>query len=408
MSRKPPPPTPEWALKLARMNNEASDFLNANEQTEDKKPTLARGKVKALEAPLVNPFIETRVDLSQWIDKDPPLREWLIKGFIPMGAVSGLFGQGGIGKSFLCQQIATSLALGKDTFGEVHEGKKYKVLAMFCEDDSNELARRQKGICKMYGVPLADTLENLHLYSFTEVESYLARTVGNELKLTDLFNFLKVEIERVGATLILIDNISKVLASSKVADELIGEFITALTRLCKDRAILFVGHTGKANDEGKTTEYFGSVAFHNHVRYRTFLEPKGEYVRLSCKKNNYGDLSYTFTAQFNGEAFSLINEATVAKKSAYSKEVDIDKGKAAILELIASGAERGVYYSGAKQAKLYVAKVMLTDPKLSKGLSKEQIDNALTVLLNEGKVAEANDITNKQGNKTPYLFIKGS
>jgi RecA-family ATPase len=359
-------------------------------------------------AGLVSPFIETRVDLAQWVDKDPPLREWLIKGFIPMGAVSGLFGQGGIGKSFLCQQIATSLALGKNTFGEIHEGKKYKVLAMFCEDDSHELARRQKGICKMYGVPLADTIENLHLYSFTEVSSYLAKVTAGELVLTKLFEFLEREIEKVDPKCILLDNVGKILAGSKVAEELIGEFITALARLCKDRAILFIGHTGKANEEGKTTEYLGSVAFHNHVRYRSFLEPKDGYVRLSCKKNNYGPTDFTFTAQFNGEAFSLINEATVAKKNAYSKEVDLDKGKTAILELIASGAERGVYYSGAKQAKLYVAKVMLTDLKLSKGLSKEQIDNALTVLLNEGKVAEAKDITNKQGNKTPYLVIKRS
>lgn len=356
---------------------------------------------------LVDPFIETRVDLAQWIDKDPPLREWLIKGFIPMGAVSGLFGQGGIGKSFLCQQIATSVALGKNTFGEVHEGKKYKVLAMFCEDDSHELARRQKGICKMYGVPLEQTLENLHLYSFTEVSSYLARVNAGELVLTKLFDFLEKEIERVGATLIILDNVGKILAGSKVAEELIGEFITALTRLCKDRAILFIGHTGKANEEGKTTEYLGSVAFHNHVRYRSFLEPKDGYVRLSCKKNNYGDTSYTISAQFNGEAFSIVSDHVVKATKDLHKETELNKGKEAIIEFIRAKALENVYLSDKPQASLPLIKSMLNAKGASKGLNEAQLKAALSNLMLEGVLAKEKSPTwNQSRNKTEVLVIK--
>ncbi|MBT8631637.1 AAA family ATPase [Polynucleobacter paneuropaeus] len=358
-------------------------------------------------AGLVSPFIETRVDLAQWVDKDPPLREWLIKGFIPMGAVSGLFGQGGIGKSFLCQQIATSLALGKNTFGEIHEGKKYKVLAMFCEDDSHELARRQKGICKMYGVPLADTIENLHLYSFTEVSSYLAKVTAGELVLTKLFEFLEREIEKVDPKCILLDNVGKILAGSKVAEELIGEFITALARLCKDRAILFIGHTGKANEEGKTTEYLGSVAFHNHVRYRSFLEPKDGYVRLSCKKNNYGLTDFTFTAQFNGEAFSIVSDHVVKATKDFHKETELNKGKEAILEFIRAKALENVYLSDKPQASLPLIKSMFNANGASKGLNEAQLKAALSSLMLEGVlVKEKPPNWNQNRNKTEVLMIK--
>ena len=43
----------------------------------------------------------------------PPDREWVIKDWLPKGYVTALYGDGGVGKSLLVQQLATCVATGK-------------------------------------------------------------------------------------------------------------------------------------------------------------------------------------------------------------------------------------------------------------------------------------------------------
>jgi len=82
---------------------------------------------------------------------DPPLREWAVDQYIPKGSVTGLFGAGGVGKSLLAQQAATSVSLGLDWVGL--PTRQSSVLAYFCEDDYDELWRRQAGINSSLGYP---------------------------------------------------------------------------------------------------------------------------------------------------------------------------------------------------------------------------------------------------------------
>lgn len=41
-----------------------------------------------------------------------PVREWIVPEWIPCGVVTGLYGDGGLGKSLLAQQLQTAIALG--------------------------------------------------------------------------------------------------------------------------------------------------------------------------------------------------------------------------------------------------------------------------------------------------------
>jgi len=68
-------------------------------------------------------------------------REWLIEGWLPVGCVTSLCGDGGVGKSLLALQVGTAIATGNKIFG--FDTKQAKVLAIFCEDDKNEIHRRQ-------------------------------------------------------------------------------------------------------------------------------------------------------------------------------------------------------------------------------------------------------------------------
>jgi len=332
---------------------------------------------------------ETFVNFSEWQDVEPPEREWLIGGLIPMGAVSALFGQAGIGKSYLCQQMITALAMGFNSFGEVPEGKRYRVLAMFCEDDRNELIRRQKRICKSYRIGMRDLEGYLYTHTFTETDSYLFKTTRDGVTTTAAFNRLLETIAQVKPQLLLLDNIGKILAGSKLQEEAIGELITRLTRLCKDMAILLIGHTGKPNEDGKTTEYYGSVAFNNHVRFRSFLERLEDgYVKLSAMKNNYGDTTYTLNAKFDGSIFEVVSDDVLKREKAALKDLSIDAGKVAILEFIKSQTMLNIFYSESTKSTKNIVKAMIAsdDYAIHKGIDKRFLDTAVIRLIAENKI----------------------
>ena len=66
----------------------------------------------------------------------------------PYGVVTGLYGDGGVGKSLVTQQLQTGVELGSAWLGLPVE--KAASLGVYCEDDEEELRRRQSDINKNY------------------------------------------------------------------------------------------------------------------------------------------------------------------------------------------------------------------------------------------------------------------
>ncbi len=55
---------------------------------------------------------------ANWSASDPPALEWLVDGLIPMGTVTFLSGDGGLGKTQLGQQLVLAAALGASWCGK--------------------------------------------------------------------------------------------------------------------------------------------------------------------------------------------------------------------------------------------------------------------------------------------------
>ena len=87
-----------------------------------------------------------------------PPRRWLVPGLIPMGQVTLLGGDGGLGKSLLCLQLQVAAASGKSWLGL--ETRPVKSYGLYAEDDTDELHRRLDAIARHYGTELGD-LENM-------------------------------------------------------------------------------------------------------------------------------------------------------------------------------------------------------------------------------------------------------
>lgn len=109
--------------------------FNINEMREEQRPRPDQLE-KIEDAAMDNSLLR-----ASEIRGPVPPREWLLDQWFPTKAVSALFGQGGVGKTLLTQQLANCVAMGKPFLGI--ETRRMPVLAVFCEDDIQELSRRQ-------------------------------------------------------------------------------------------------------------------------------------------------------------------------------------------------------------------------------------------------------------------------
>ena len=73
------------------------------------------------------------IKASSWFGRRAPDRKWIIKDWLPAeGEVTGLYGDGGIGKSFLAMLMQSVAALEQPWFGM--EIEPVRSLGIYCED----------------------------------------------------------------------------------------------------------------------------------------------------------------------------------------------------------------------------------------------------------------------------------
>lgn len=76
------------------------------------------------------------INFPTWRDRELPDRKWLVPGWLPIGHVATLYGDGGTGKSLLAQQLMTACAIGSCWLGlQTMHCPAYGVL---CEDSCDE------------------------------------------------------------------------------------------------------------------------------------------------------------------------------------------------------------------------------------------------------------------------------
>jgi RecA-family ATPase len=226
-----------------------------------------------------------------WKDGDAPRLQWLVDGcFIP-GTVALLSSDGGLGKSLLMQQLCTAVAIGRDWLGL--KTQRVKAYAMFCEDDQDELWRRQERINKHYGCSMGD-LEDVTYFSRAGMYNILCEFEkwGAMPKPTPLMHGIQIAARTYGAQLIVLDTASDVFGGNEIAKDQVRAFITLLRRWamqCNGCVILtaHVSNEGLASESGLS----GSRAWSNSVRSRIWLRDdkknQGDLL-LKTMKSNYG------------------------------------------------------------------------------------------------------------------------
>lgn len=229
------------------------------------------------------------VRLVEWAGQSPPAREWMVKDWIPLREATLLTGRGGVGKSLLAQQLCTCVAAGLPFLGS--ETRHGAALYVTCEDDTDELWRRQQAINSGLGVKMADLIGRLELVSLAgQQDNHLATfDLAGRLEPSPRWEQLTFTALEVGAGIIALDNASHFMVGDHNSLAHVTAFLNLLNGLASgyEGSVLLMHHPNKAGDD-----WLGSVAWENQVRSRIFMagseiEGDPDARSISNPKANY-------------------------------------------------------------------------------------------------------------------------
>jgi len=217
------------------------------------------------------------VNPSEWHQQQPPPREWLLEGWMPWRKATLFTGRGQAGKSLLGQQLCTCAALGLPLLGM--PTRKSPALYVTCEDDHDELQRRQRAICETVNVKEAALDGQLWLASwvgqggtelatFEKVERDEYGGTSDMLQRTRRYNQLRETAVALGAEVIVLDNVAHLFIGNENDRAQVAAFMGLLEDLALTvGCVILIGHPNKAGDQ-----FSGSTAWENQVRSRIYME----------------------------------------------------------------------------------------------------------------------------------------
>jgi len=331
---------------------------------------------------------EIEVVVAADLEGEPvPERCWLVPGWIPMGAVTAIYGDGGVGKSLAAQMLLTAVATGRPWFGI--EARAGGAFGFFCEDDGAELHRRQMAINRAMGVTF-DDLGGLAWTSRVGRDNVLARFPRRgEGEVTALFDSLKQVIEQRAPDVVVIDTAADTFGGNEIDRGEVRWFVSAaLGRLARQTgiAVVLLAHPSVSGMKEKTG-LSGSTAWNASVRSRLYLareegeDADGGLRVLRRLKANYGPTDGEIKLRWQDGAFHLVERAG----SRYSA-LDHGAVEEVVLAGIAKLIAQGLYPSKSKCARDSYAPKMLKRTGLAGTWAFKDIEAAIWRLLGDGRL----------------------
>ncbi|WP_271077901.1 AAA family ATPase [Aurantiacibacter sp. MUD61] len=332
-------------------------------------------------------------DMARLNGPPPPPRDWVLEGLIPEGEITLFTGPGGAGKSLFAQQLATCVAARKPMLGAA-TGRLQDignfVLYVTCEDDDDELHRRQRKINQAIGAP--DLSENLLLSSIRGQQANELATFNHDgtLEIADTFKLLSRTIGRAGVQFVILDNVAHLFAGNENDRGQVTRFVNLLYKLVQTYrvTILLIGHPNKSGDN-----YSGSTAWLNAVRsqihidrvqdeHGNCLDPDARTLALA--KANYSRLGKS--VEFRWHDFAFVRDEDLPPDAAreLAEAAKANGENAAYLRCLAAATERKRAVSE-NTGTNYFAAVFCKMPE-GKGYGKEAFKRAHERLLAIGAI----------------------
>jgi RecA-family ATPase len=196
-----------------------------------------------------------------------------VEGLIPLGAVTMLSGDGGLGKTLLAQQLMTACAIGRTWIG--FGVLPCRSLGIFCEDDADEIHRRQVAINRHYGIGFEALTDMRWVSRVGEDNSLFAYAskgfgLGKELALLRQIEEAAVGF---GVQLLELDSLHDLFSGNENHRGVARQFIGGLRRIALriDGAVVLNAHPSLSG-LNTGTGASGSTAWNNSARSRLYLK----------------------------------------------------------------------------------------------------------------------------------------
>ena len=250
---------------------------------------------------------------ADWQGSRAPAYDWMVDGCFLRGTVAILAGDGGLGKSLLCQQLCTAAAVGRAWLGL--PVARVRSLALFCEDDRDELQRRQEAINRYYDCSMAD-LEDVMILDRAGRDSVLMRfgRWGDEGHTTPAFEKIKLLAEEHGAQILILDTVADVFSGNEIDRNQPRTFVRLLRRWALERqgVVILTQHpsvAGMSEGSGRS----GSTGWRNSVRSMVYLtkdkkDEDGNNRVLKTMKMNAGKSDGKYKLTWHKGVFVRIEE----------------------------------------------------------------------------------------------------
>jgi len=339
---------------------------------------------------------ERELDLRVAAASEPPPRRELIEGFgLTLGEPALMAADGGVGKTLFSQQLATCIAGGVDWLGPVRFPGA--VLAFYCEDPIDELHRRQRGICRQFGIDPASLHGWLHLRSRVGLDNGLMRFDSRDKKAIELplLDHVEAEVARIKPRLLILDNLAQMFLGDLSDTSLATQFSNRMARIAlQHECVVYMNaHTPKSG-----AEFYGAVAWNNAVRVRFFMESETEAdpvnpdrrkptgrTFLSRPKANYGDRTGAMILRWHDHALVRDDKPrTMAEHVAASDRAsEVDE---ILLSGLAALTERRLNASHSRRAGNYMPK-LLEQYDMAGGISRKEMGRGLDRLILNNRIA---------------------
>jgi hypothetical protein len=283
--------------------------------------------------------------------------------------------------------MASHLTLGR-SFIDTVDGN-HCCLMWACEDDRDELWRRQVAIAKSLNVGLDAFNESLHIVPRHGLDNALVGMEFGRLSYSPLLEELREQAHDLSADIVILDNLAQLYGASENDRHSVTAFLNALSGALRGKAVLLLAHPARAAG----SEFSGSSAWENTARTRLYLghqlpDQKAEEeipddVRfLARRKANYEARDWR---KFSYREGVLVPEEVSGGMVAEIRERNAER---AILSGLTKLAEMGVSGTDGTTSPRFLPRV-LNDYKLTEGHNRKDLADAMRRLMLDGRLRRA-------------------
>ena len=347
---------------------------------------IYRGRTDSRAPPPLKLRIVNPVDLEF---RPVPEREWIVQDWLPVGCVTANYGDGGVGKTLLSQQLMTACATATPWCG--YAVLPCRSLGLFCEDDEAELHRRQDRICDHVGTRMGALGDMRWASGLGEDNTLATFSADGRMTVSAKFDAIAAAAKDFGARLVVFDTAADLFSGNENDRGQVRRFIGLLNRLALDinGAVLLNAHPSRSGLSTGSMDG-GSTGWSNSVRSRWSLaRPNAEgntdapdtaervLVRM---KANYSSVGDTVRLRWVNGSF-----APITAEGGIMGTISRAAADAVFLDLLDATERQSVWVSNSDRASNFAPKLFAKRPD-GQGYTARELAAAMARLFAERRI----------------------